>query len=227
MLGDTPQVDRAAAVADLKSGLIQAVFTVDVFNEGVDVPAINTVLFLRPTETRPSSSSSSGEGCVARRTRPCSPRWTSSATTARSSGSTRRFRAMTGSTRASSKDIEKASRSCPRDTQIVLDRQSQELVLENMRSQVVKRWPTSPPSCDPTRPRTCLRFLTRRAWSSRTLSAGDRSWARLRRDAGIDVPQGGPHEAAILKRVRALAHVDDPDRAAAYLRVAGRRRPFI
>ena len=45
----------------------------------------------------------------------------------------------------------------------------------------------------------------------------DRSWARLRREAGLTVADAGPREEGLLKRVRALAHVDDQDRAAAYL----------
>lgn len=51
VLGDTASGDRDAAVKDLREGAVQVVLTVDVFNEGVDVPAINTVLFLRPTES--------------------------------------------------------------------------------------------------------------------------------------------------------------------------------
>jgi hypothetical protein len=46
----------------------------------------------------------------------------------------------------------------------------------------------------------------------------DRSWTRLRRDAGVPVPAGAGRETALLKRVRAFAHVDDPERAASYLR---------
>jgi len=51
VLGTTTTGDRDAAMQDLRDGTVQVVFTVDVFNEGVDVPAINTVLFLRPTES--------------------------------------------------------------------------------------------------------------------------------------------------------------------------------
>jgi hypothetical protein len=47
----------------------------------------------------------------------------------------------------------------------------------------------------------------------------DRSWTRLRREAGFATRTGGPHESALLKRVRALAHVDDADRADAYRRL--------
>ena len=35
----------------LARGETNYIFTVDIFNEGVDVPEIDTVLFLRPTES--------------------------------------------------------------------------------------------------------------------------------------------------------------------------------
>ena len=31
--------------------VLEVIFTVDIFNEGVDIPSINTVLFLRPTNS--------------------------------------------------------------------------------------------------------------------------------------------------------------------------------
>ncbi len=42
---------RQSAVEDLRSGAIKVLFAVDVFNEGVDVPEIGTVLMLRPTDS--------------------------------------------------------------------------------------------------------------------------------------------------------------------------------
>ncbi|QNU66020.1 DEAD/DEAH box helicase family protein [Ruminiclostridium herbifermentans] len=42
---------REKAVELLKSGEIQVIFVVDIFNEGVDIPEIDSVLFLRPTES--------------------------------------------------------------------------------------------------------------------------------------------------------------------------------
>jgi superfamily II DNA or RNA helicase len=39
------------AIAKLKNGELKILFTVDMFNEGVDIPAIDTVLFLRPTQS--------------------------------------------------------------------------------------------------------------------------------------------------------------------------------
>ncbi len=42
---------RQVAVEELQSGTVKVLFTVDVFNEGVDVPEISTVLILRPTDS--------------------------------------------------------------------------------------------------------------------------------------------------------------------------------
>ena len=42
---------RATSLERLERGEIQVIFAVDIFNEGVDVPAIDTVLMLRPTES--------------------------------------------------------------------------------------------------------------------------------------------------------------------------------
>jgi len=42
---------RKTARNDLISGKIKVIFTVDLYNEGIDIKEINTVLFLRPTES--------------------------------------------------------------------------------------------------------------------------------------------------------------------------------
>lgn len=43
---------RAQALEQLSAGTLQVVFSVDLFNEGVDLPAIDTVMMLRPTESK-------------------------------------------------------------------------------------------------------------------------------------------------------------------------------
>ena len=42
---------RHRSVAGLQSGEVEVLFTVDVFNEGVDIPEVETVLMLRPTDS--------------------------------------------------------------------------------------------------------------------------------------------------------------------------------
>jgi superfamily II DNA or RNA helicase/HKD family nuclease len=48
---DTPFDERRLARQRLQKGDINFIFTVDLFNEGVDIPATNCLLFLRPTES--------------------------------------------------------------------------------------------------------------------------------------------------------------------------------
>lgn len=51
IVGETPSGERDGLVRDFRAGAIPFVFTVDVFSEGVDVPEINLVMFLRPTDS--------------------------------------------------------------------------------------------------------------------------------------------------------------------------------
>lgn len=44
-------MERKQAIKALEQGEVQVIFAVDIFNEGVDIPSLDTVLFLRPTES--------------------------------------------------------------------------------------------------------------------------------------------------------------------------------
>lgn len=46
------KLDRGEALEQLEHGQLQVIFSVDLFNEGVDLPAIDTVMMLRPTESK-------------------------------------------------------------------------------------------------------------------------------------------------------------------------------
>ena len=48
---ETSGSDRRAALADLRDRELNVIFAVDLFNEGLDIPNVDTVLFLRPTES--------------------------------------------------------------------------------------------------------------------------------------------------------------------------------
>jgi superfamily II DNA or RNA helicase/HKD family nuclease len=47
----TNSAPRATSLQRLRDGELEVIFAVDMFNEGVDVPSIDTVLMLRPTES--------------------------------------------------------------------------------------------------------------------------------------------------------------------------------
>ncbi len=49
--GNDHAMDRHEAIEALEQGEIKIIFAVDIFNEGVDIPSLDTVMFLRPTES--------------------------------------------------------------------------------------------------------------------------------------------------------------------------------
>ncbi|MGL6024932.1 MAG: DUF3427 domain-containing protein, partial [Cetobacterium sp.] len=51
LTGESTDVQRESSVEALESGEIEYLITVDIFNEGVDIPCVNQVIFLRPTES--------------------------------------------------------------------------------------------------------------------------------------------------------------------------------
>ncbi|WP_374968723.1 helicase-related protein [Terrabacter sp. BE26] len=219
VLGDTAPGERDRHLGELRGGRLQALFTVDVFNEGVDVPAINTVLFLRPTESSTVFLQQLGRGL---RRAPGKAVLTALDFVGHHRKEFRfdqRFRAVTGATRSQLvHDIERGFPFLPAGTQIVLDRLSEDLVLRNIREQVWNRWTQIAAELRAHPTPDLGAFLSDSGVDLADVLRGDRSWTRLRRDAGITTPEAGPLETGLLKRVRALAHVDDPARVAAYRR---------
>lgn len=51
LTGDSPKEERESAKNKLLNGDLRFIFVVDLYNEGVDIQEVNTILFLRPTES--------------------------------------------------------------------------------------------------------------------------------------------------------------------------------
>lgn len=51
LFGDHSQAQREAAIRALEDGELDYILTVDIFNEGTDIPSINQVVMLRPTQS--------------------------------------------------------------------------------------------------------------------------------------------------------------------------------
>ena len=49
--GDNNDAERDAAIARLEAGELEYIFSVDIFNEGVDIPSLNQIIMLRRTES--------------------------------------------------------------------------------------------------------------------------------------------------------------------------------
>lgn len=216
--GETSSDDRATALRELRAATVNAIFTVDVFNEGLDIPDVDTVLFLRPTESSTIFMQQLGRGLRRTHHKAVLTVLDFVGYHRREFSFAKKFAALTG---LHGKRLQKAVHEdfpfLPSGCQIQLDRQSQELVLENLRSQISTRWAQIVGTLRDVGDADLATFLDESGLElSDILRRGSHSWTRLRRDAGLDSLPGSELEERLLKRVRAFSHVDDPQRAQSY-----------
>jgi hypothetical protein len=229
--GRTPTEAREASLRQLAAGEVACLFTVDLFNEGVDVPEIDTVLFLRPTESATVFLQQLGRGLRKTRDKAC---LTVLDFVGRQHEEFRfdlRFRALTGrSRRQLETDVQGGFPYLPAGCHIDLDRQAEQLILENIRRQlkVSRRSLVG----ELQQLRTHLGTVDLRTFVDETgieledlYAPSVGGWTRLQRLAGFDPAPVGPDEEVISKRLRNLLHVDDPERLSTLRLIAEGARP--
>ena len=219
--GETSQPDRDRALADLRERRVSVLFAADLFNEGLDLPDVDTVLFLRPTESATIFLQQLGRGL--RRT-PDKAVLTVLDFVGHHRKEFRfdqKLRALTGHTRRGlEREIERGFPFLPAGCQIVMDRQAQSIVLENIKAQVANRWPAMVSELRSYGDMDLRTFMDESGIElADILRRGDKSWTQLRREAGLPTAGGSEREARLLKRLRALAHVDDKPRSEFYAKV--------
>jgi len=214
---DTAPAERQAALKALRDREINILFAVDLFNEGLDIPEVDTLLFLRPTESATVFLQQLGRGLRLTEGKTVLTALDFVGHQRREFRFDQRFRALTGLSRKQlMRQVEQNFPFLPSGSQIVLDSVSRELVLENIRQQLVPRWAALVSEVR-AHPNTDLAaYLDASGRSLEDVLRTGRSWTTLCRDAGKAVGNPGPRERDLIKRVRALAHVDDRRRRAAY-----------
>lgn len=221
--GMTAPTERAQALTDLRDRRVNALFAADLFNEGLDLPDVDTVLFLRPTESATVFLQQLGRGLRRTKTKPVLTVLDFVGYHRKEFRFDQKLRALTGGTRRGlERAIEKGFPFLPSGCQIVMDRQAQSLVLDNIKSQIANRWQQMVAELRSYGEQDLATFLDESGLElSDILRRGSHSWTRLRRDAGLTTSPGSVLEDRLLKRIRAFAHVDDRDRAAVYARLLG------
>ncbi|MCI3926462.1 DUF3427 domain-containing protein [Paenibacillus sp. TRM 82003] len=225
--GSSTPEERAAALRRLKDGEVRVLFAVDLYNEGVDLPQVDTVLFLRPTESSTVFLQQLGRGL---RTSPGKAVLTALDFVGHQNADFRfdtRFRALTGVSRgALQHQAEQGFPFLPAGCSIVLDEVVQERVVTSIKRQLSPRAPALVSEVRTHSSSSIAAFLTASGLSVRELLGSNRSWTDLRRRAGTETRPVGPAETALLKRVRAVTHVDDRLRRDAYARLLADDAPF-
>jgi superfamily II DNA or RNA helicase/HKD family nuclease len=138
--GDTPGEERRDALRGLAEGRIQVVFSVDLFNEGVDVPAVDVVLMLRPTESATLFLQQLGRGLRIAHNKTICTVLDFVGTHRQEFRFDLRYRALLGGSR---KDLERAVETgfpfLPAGCHLELDRVAQDVVLRSIREAIPSR----------------------------------------------------------------------------------------
>lgn len=127
--------ERADAKRKLVNGEIKFIFVVDLYNEGVDIPEINTVLFLRPTESLTVFLQQLGRGLRLSEGKECLTVLDFVGQAHKNYNFEEKFRALIGKTNHPIKDyIENGFLTLPKGCYIQLEKQSKEYILRNIKS---------------------------------------------------------------------------------------------
>lgn len=221
---NTETSERGDALRKLRAGEVRALFAVDLFNEGVDLPEVDTLLFLRPTESALVFLQQLGRGLRRHEGKDCVTVLDFIGQAHRQFRFDLRYRAITGATRTEvERQIEQGFPFLPAGCSMHLDRVATDIVLSNIRSAIPSRRPAMERelrtllASDRYRehPPTLQEFLTE---TGLELSDIYRTgcWSRLKRAAGVPLPAEGPQETAIGDALERVLHIDDPLRLTAY-----------
>ncbi len=235
VVGDTPAAEQVRAVRALADGRVSALVTVDLFNEGVDLPNVDTLILLRPTQSALLFQQQIGRGLR------LSPGKESCLVLDFVGQHRADFRfdqllsSITGLTRAALLNaVENGFGSLPIGCHIQLQRQTREQVLRSLRSLTQQSWRRLGAEL---RSYATLRrdksvrlsdFLYDQRVSLDEVyrSSTPSGWTSLKYSAGILQGVDGDQESQLSRRFGDLLHVDDPSQLRVMRMVGEQRRAY-
>ncbi|HWY16953.1 MAG TPA: DUF3427 domain-containing protein [Rhizomicrobium sp.] len=227
---DTPTSEREKALRDLKERRVNVVFSVDIFNEGVDVPSVDTLIMLRPTDSPVLFLQQLGRGLRRNHGKHACTVIDFVGLHHREFRFDRRLGALLGGTR---KEIERQVAQgfpfLPAGCHMELDRIASERVLRSIRNAVPDRWTSKVEelrrmAAGGTQVALAV-YLDATGLALEDIYASGHSWSDMLVAAGLRVLKSGPAEEELRKACGRLLHVDDAPRIEAYSRILGNPTP--
>ena len=239
VVGTTAIDERRRAPQRLLSGELCALVTVDLYNEGIDLPMVDTLLLLRPTQSSVLFQQQIGRGLR------LAPDKESCLVLDFVGQHRTEFRfdrllsSLTGLSRREMLDgVENGFSSLPPGCHIHLQRQTQAQVLRSLRALTTQNWhrlKVELQAYAALRGRASVRladFLHDQAleledvYRART-GLGRSGWTALKREAGLLIEEPGPEEDYFSRRFGDLLHADDPRRLDVFTAIGTRSDPQL
>lgn len=135
LTGKSPDEERMSAKDRLVSGDIRFIFVVDIYNEGVDIPEVNTVLFLRPTESLTVFLQQLGRGLRLSEDKECLTVLDFIGQANKKYNFEDKFAALlSNTTRSVTREIKDGFISLPKGCYVQLEKKAAKIILDNIRA---------------------------------------------------------------------------------------------
>ena len=211
---DSSDEDRRSALTDLAERRVNVVFAVDLFNEGIDVPLIDTLLMLRPTDSPTLFLQQLGRGLRRSFQKTFCTVLDFIGLHRKEFRFDRRFQALLGVTRSQLvSQIQGGFPFLPAGCHMELDSVAAEAVLRNIRESLGSNWLAKAEELRSLSARTgkptLERFLNETGLALEDVYVGSKGWSDLQTDAGIAPDPLDSVEESLRRACTRLLHVDD------------------
>ena len=218
---DTPSDERKQALKALATGDLRIVFSVDLFNEGVDLPSVDTLLLLRPTDSPTVFLQQLGRGLRREASKSLCTVLDFVGQHHKEFRMHRRFGAILRGSRKQLEDqIEQGFPFLPSGCHMQLDTVASQLVLENIRQSLPSNWRAKAGELRrvaESDPRVTLKnFLDQTGLDLEDIYSNNRNWSDLLEAGGVPTLPSGPQEIFLRRALGRLLHTDDKLRIEQY-----------
>ncbi|OOZ40049.1 DUF3427 domain-containing protein [Solemya elarraichensis gill symbiont] len=220
--GDTPDTERREALRKLKEGKIAILFSVDLFNEGVDVPTVDTLLLLRPTESATLFLQQLGRGLRKSSGKLFCTVLDFVGLHRREFRFDKRLSVILGGTRKFiQSQVESGFPYLPAGCHMELDAVANQIVIDSLISALPNRWNDKVKELrsliaagyDP----AIEVFLDESGLDLTDIYQSKKSWSDLLEAAEADVVALGDHEEVLRRAIGRMLHIDDEERLDYYI----------
>ena len=227
---DTPRDERRQALQALEAGDLRVVFSVDLFNEGVDIPSVDTLLLLRPTDSSTVFLQQLGRGLRRESNKSLCTVLDFVGQHRKEFRMHRRFGALLGGSRKYlQQQVERGFPFLPSGCHMELDAVASQRVLENIRESLPSTWRAKAGElrrvAESDSRVTLKKFLEQTGLELDDIYANNRSWSDLLDAGHVPTLPSGPAEATLRRAIGRLLHIDDALRIEHYRHFANAATP--